>query len=146
MLLESIINKLDEAKLMKVENMSNFTGAKQRKTINHEYRKIFFMKKTFIEENDNELWFSWLTRTLNSYEASNDFDSGQNPEDVAENFVSLNRLAIAKVFKKFDEEDKDILEQFQKLTECEWHVFRILKNQLELKNKVRYVDFNKERK
>ena len=104
------------------------------------------MKKTLIEGNDNELWFSWLTRTLNSYEAFNDFDSGQNPKDVAENFVSLNSSAIAEVFKKFDEEDKDVLDQFQKLIECEWHVFRILKKQLDLKNKVRYVDFQKARK
>ena len=104
------------------------------------------MKKTLIKGNDNELWFNWLTRTLNSYEAFNDFDSGQNPKDVAENFVSLNSSAIEEVFKKFDEEDKDVLDQFQKITECEWHVFRILKKQLDLKNKVRYVDFQKKRK
>ena len=106
------------------------------------------MKKIVREENNNEseLWFNWLTRKLNSYEAFKDFDSGQNPEDVAENFVAINSLGISDIFDKFDEEDKDTLDQFQKLTECEWHVFRILKKQLEFRNNVTFVDFKKSKK
>ena len=103
------------------------------------------MKKIVRKENNNEseLWFNWLTRKLNSYEAFKDFASGQNPEDVAENFISANSIGISDIFDKFDEEDKDILNQFQKLIECEWHVFRILKNQLEFRDKVKFVDFKK---
>ena len=103
------------------------------------------MKKIVREEKnkESELWFDWLTRKLNSYEAFNDFASGQNPEDVAENFIEVNSLAISDIFNKFDEEDKDTLDQFQKLTECEWHVFRILKKQLEFRNNVTVVDFKK---
>ena len=93
--------------------------------------------------NENELWFNWLTRKLNSYEAFKDFASGQNPEDVAENFIDHNSLGISEIFDKFDEEDKDALDQFQKLIECEWHVFTILKKQLEFRNKVTFVDFKK---
>ena len=106
------------------------------------------MKKIVREEKnkESELWFDWLTRKLNSYEAFNDFASGQNPEDVAENFIEANSLAISDIFNKFDEEDKDTLDQFQKLTECEWHVFRILKKQLEFRNKVTFVDFKKNKK
>ena len=106
------------------------------------------MKKIVREEKnkESELWFDWLTRKLNSYEAFNDFASGQNPEDVAENFIEANSLAISDIFNKFDEEDKDTLDQFQKLTECEWHVFRILKKQLEFRNKVTFVDFKKRKK
>ena len=105
------------------------------------------MKKIINKSNiENELWFSWLTRKLNSFEAFKEFESGKNPEDVAENFISKNRKAISKVFEEFDEEDKYTLDQFQKLTECEWHVFRILKIQLESRNKVRFVDFKKEKK
>tara|TARA_B100000941_G_scaffold190036_1_gene136942 strand:- start:8 stop:337 length:330 start_codon:yes stop_codon:yes gene_type:complete len=106
------------------------------------------MKKIVREEKnkESELWFDWLTRKLNSYEAFNDFASGQNPEDVAENFIEANSLAISDIFNKFDEEDKDTLDQFQKLTECEWHVFRILKKQLEFRNRVIFVDFKKSKK
>ena len=106
------------------------------------------MKKIVREEKnkESELWFDWLTRKLNSYEAFNDFASGQNPEDVAENFIEDNSFAISDIFNKFDEEDKDTLDQFQKLTECEWHVFRILKKQLEFRNKVTFVDFKKSKK
>ena len=106
------------------------------------------MKKIIRKENNNEseLWFNWLTRKLNSYEAFKDFARGQNPENVAENFIALNSLDISDIINKFDEEDKETLDQFQKLTECEWHVYRILKNQLEFRNKVTFVDFKKNRK
>ena len=106
------------------------------------------MKKIVREEknNESELWFNWLIRKLNSHKAFTDFASGQNPEDVAENFVEVNRLGISDIFDKFDEEDKETLNQFQKLIECEWHVFRILKKQLEFRNKVTFMDFKKSKK
>ena len=106
------------------------------------------MKKKVGKENNNqsELWFNWLTRKLNSYEAFKDFASGQDPEEVAEKFIQLNSLDISDIFDKFDAEDKDTLDQFQKLTECEWHVFRILRRKLEIRNKVTYVDFKKSKK
>ena len=91
--------------------------------------------------NKNEPWFKWLTRELNSFEAFNNFDSGKNPKDVAEDFISSNSSVISEVFENFDEEDKDTLDQFLKLTECEMHVFRILEKQIGLRNKVRFVDF-----
>ena len=106
------------------------------------------MKKIVKEKNKNEseLWFNWLTRKLNSYEAFKDFALGQNPEDVARNFIADNSLGISDIFEKFDSEDQETLDQFQKLTECEWHVFRILKKQLEFRNKVTFVDFKKSKK
>ena len=96
--------------------------------------------------NKNEPWFRWLTRELNSYEAFQDFSSGKNPEEVAEDFIFKNKIAIAQVFETFDKEDKDTLDQFLKLTECEWHVFRILEKQISLRNNIRYVDFQKRKK
>ena len=105
------------------------------------------MKKIINKKhNKNEPWFKWLTRELNSYEAFQDFKSGKNPRDAAEDFISRNSIAISEVFEDFDEEDKDTLDQFLKLTECEMHVFRILEKQIELRNKVRFVDFKKRKK
>ena len=129
--------------------MSNCTGVKQRMTNNDSYIVNYLLMKKIVRDetkNESELWFTWLTRKLNSYEAFKDFASGQNPEDVAENFVAINSLGISDIFDKFDKEDEDTLDQFQKLTECEWHVFRILKKQLEIRNKVTYVDFKKSKK
>ena len=94
----------------------------------------------------NEPWFKWLTRELNSYEAFQDFDSGKNPQDVAEDFIDSNSNAISKVFENFDEEDKDTLDQFLKLTECEWHVLRMLEKRIALRNKIRFVDFKNRKK
>ena len=102
------------------------------------------MKKITNKKNyKNEPWFKWLTRELNSFEAFQDFDSGKNPLDVAEDFISSNSIAISEVFENFDEEDKDTLDQFLKLTECEMHVFRILEKQIALRNKIRFVNFKK---
>ena len=105
------------------------------------------MKKIINKKhNKNEPWFKWLMRELNSYEAFHYFESGKNPRDVAEDFISRNSIAISEVFEDFDEEDKDALDQFLKLTECEMHVFRILEKHLELRNKIRFVDFKKKKK
>ena len=108
----------------------------------------FFSMKKFINKKQHkyEPWFNWLTRKLNSYEAFQDFESGKNPRDVAEDFISRNSIAISEVFENFDEEDRDTLDQFLKLTECEMHVFRILEKQIDLRNKVRFVDFKKGKK
>ena len=105
------------------------------------------MKKIINKQhNRDEPWFKWLTRELNSHEAFQDFASGKNPEDVAEDFISKNFNAISDVFENFDEEDKDTLDQFLKLTECEFHVFKILEKQIALREKVRFVDFKKKKK
>ena len=105
------------------------------------------MKKIIYKKhNKNEHWFKWLTRELNSFEAFQDFESGKNPRDVAEDFISSNSIAISEVFENFDEEDKDTLDQFLKLTELEWHVFRILENQIALREKIKFVDFKKRKR
>ena len=105
------------------------------------------MKKIINKKNNkNEPWFKWLTRELNSYEAFQDFESGKNPQDVAEDFISRNSIAISEVFEDFDEEDKDTLDQFLKLTECELHVFRTIKKEIFLRENIQYVDFKKKKK
>ena len=105
------------------------------------------MKKIINKNyNKHEPWFKWLIRELNSYEDFQDFASGKDPEDVAEDFISNNSISISEVFENFDEEDKDTLDQFLKLTECEMHVFRILEKQVESRNKIRFVDFKKRKK
>ena len=105
------------------------------------------MKQIINKKHDkNEPWFKWLTRELNSYEAFEDFDLGKNPEDVAQDFILRNRSAISEVFENFDEDDKDTLDQFLKLSECEMHVFRILEKQIALRNNIIFVDFKKRKK
>ena len=66
------------------------------------------MKKIIHKKHNkkNEPWFKWLTRELNSYEAFQNFESGKNPRDVAEDFLSINSTAISEVFENFDEEIK----------------------------------------
>ena len=102
------------------------------------------MKKT-IKNNKIEPWFKWLMREINSYEAFKDFALGKNPEDVAEAFISNKSNVISEVFENFDEEDKKPLNQFLKLTEYQWHIFRILEKKIALRNNVRFVDFKRKK-
>ena len=85
-------------------------------------------------------------RELDSYDAFQEFSTGKNPEDVAEAFISKNRISISEFFENVDEDDKDTLDQFFKLIECEWHVFRILLNQIESRNNIRNLDFQKRKR
>ena len=105
--------------------------------------------KIFLDCSDAELVRTYYETGLVDGVTTNPslmLKAGKNPKDVAEDFISKNSIAISKVFEDFDEEDKDTLDQFIKLTECEMHVFRILEKQIELRNKIKFVDFKKKKK
>ena len=91
-------------------------------------------------------WFSWLNKKWNNYEAFIQYEDGVNPKEVAENFLDLNKGELSKFFEALDKEDIDALDQMQKLTESEFHVFKIIKEQVSFRKKVRFVDFRKNRK
>ena len=88
-------------------------------------------------------WMNWLSNKWNNYEAFIDFEKGANPKEVAQKFVDLNRLEFLELFQSLDKDDLDALDQMQKLTESESHVFKMILEQIDCLNKVKYVDFNK---
>tara|TARA_Y100001978_G_C23500211_1_gene340667 strand:- start:329 stop:646 length:318 start_codon:yes stop_codon:yes gene_type:complete len=91
-------------------------------------------------------WFNWLNNKWNNYEAFIHFEDGVNPKEVAENFLDLNKGELLKFFEALDKEDIDALYQMQKLTESEFHVFKIIREQVNFRKKVRFVDFRKNSK
>ena len=105
------------------------------------------MKEIFEkDQKDISVWFNWLSNKWNSYEAFIDFEYGDNPEKVAENFIEFNKEEFVNLFDSFDTEDLDAIDQLQKLTESESHIFRIIKEKINSRNKVKFVDFKKRRK
>ena len=88
-------------------------------------------------------WFNWLNNKWNNYEAFIQYEEGVNPKEVAENFLDLNKLELLKFLESLDNEDIDALDQMQKLTESEFHVFKMIRDQISLRKKVRFVDFTK---
>ena len=88
-------------------------------------------------------WFNWLNDKWNNYEAFIDFEEGINPKEVAENFIDLNKGEFLKFFEVLDNEDLDALDQMQKLTESESHVFKMIRDQINFRRKVRFVDFRR---
>ena len=91
-------------------------------------------------------WINWLNNKWNNYEAFIQYEDGVNPKEVAENFLDLNKGELSKFFEALDKEDIDALDQMQKLTESEFHVFKIIREQVSFRKKVRFVDFRKDRK
>ena len=90
-------------------------------------------------------WFNWLNDKWNNYEAFIQYEDGFNPREVAENFLDLNKGELYKFFEALDNEDIDALDQMQKLIESEFHVFKMIKEQIDFRKKVRFVDFRKDR-
>ena len=88
-------------------------------------------------------WLNWLSIKWNNYEPFLDFEDGSDPKEVAEKFVDLNRIEFLHLFESLDKDDLDVLDQMQKLTESESHVFKMIHDQIDYLNKVKYVDFNK---
>ena len=88
-------------------------------------------------------WFNWLNNKWNNYEAFIQYEDGVNPKEVAENFLDLNKGELSKFFEALDKEDIDALDQMQKLTESEFHVFKMIRDHISFRKKVRYVDFQK---
>ena len=88
-------------------------------------------------------WFNWLNNKWNNYEAFIQYEDGLNPIEVAENFLDLNKAELFKFLESLDNDDIDALEQMQKLSESEFHVFKMIKDQIHFRKKVRFVDFRK---
>ena len=100
------------------------------------------------KENSKNIleWFNWLNNKWDNYEAFIQYEDGINPKEVAENFLDLNKGELLKFFEALDKEDIDALYQMQKLTESEFHVFKIIREQVNFRKKVRFVDFRKNSK
>ena len=88
-------------------------------------------------------WFNGLNNKWNNYEAFSQYEDGINPREVAENFLDLNKVELLKFLEALDNDDIDALDQMQKLTESEFHVFKMIRDQINFRKKVRFVDFKK---
>ena len=88
-------------------------------------------------------WFNWLNNKWNSYEAFVQYEDGVDPKEVAENFLDLNKGELFKFLESLDHDDIDAFDQMQKLTESEFHVFKMIRDQIRFRKKVRFVDFKK---
>ena len=88
-------------------------------------------------------WFNWLNNKWNNYEAFVQYADGINPKEVAETFLDLNKGELLKFLEVLDKDDIDALDQMQKLAESEFHVFKMIRDQIRLHKKVKFVDFRK---
>tara|TARA_B100000674_G_scaffold464354_1_gene446241 strand:- start:125 stop:499 length:375 start_codon:yes stop_codon:yes gene_type:complete len=122
---------------------------KYKFSLNNNIEIYFYSNMNGIDTGNSKdifEWFNWLNNKWNNYEAFIQYEDGVNPKEVAENFLDLNKGELSKFFEALDKEDIDALDQMQKLTESEFHVFKIIREQVSFRKKVRFVDFRKDRK
>ncbi len=109
-------------------------------------KNYFYRNMTGVaKRNSKDIfeWFNWLNNKWNNYEAFIQYEDGVDPKEVAENFLDLNKGELLNFLKSLDNDDIDTLDQMQKLTESEFHVFKMIRDQIRLYEKVRFVDFKK---
>ena len=101
---------------------------------------------TITRANNSDQVFDTLTSSVIVTRGSDGLLYNSAAEDAANQQSPEGMLWYEGVLENFNEDDKDTLDHFLKLTECEMHVFRILEKQITLRNKIRFVDFKKRKK
>ena len=61
---------------------------------------------------------------------------------LSRNFADRGYISL-KFLENLDKDDIDALDQMQKLTESEFYVFKMIRDQIRFRKKVRFVDFKK---
>ena len=77
-----------------------------------------------MKENLTEIWFKWFYENWENYSPGELLDNGLLPSQIAERFVENNQDQLIKLASRFDDQNKEALEQFMKLSESELHVIK----------------------
>tara|TARA_Y100000589_G_scaffold312848_1_gene333601 strand:- start:902 stop:1165 length:264 start_codon:yes stop_codon:yes gene_type:complete len=77
-----------------------------------------------MKENFTEIWFKWFYENWENYSPGELLDNGLLPSQIAERFVENNQDQLIKLASRFDDQNKEALEQFMKLSESELHVIK----------------------
>ena len=75
-----------------------------------------------MKENLTEIWFKWFYKNWEEFSPGKLIENGLLPSQIAERFVNDNHENLIVLANKFDDKNKDALEEFMKLSESELHV------------------------
>ena len=77
-----------------------------------------------MKDNSTKLWFKWFYKNWEKFYPGKLIENGLSPSQIAERFVNEYQENLIELANKFDDENKDALEEFMKLSESELHVIK----------------------
>jgi len=75
-----------------------------------------------MENNSTKIWFKWFYKNWERFSPGRLIENGLFPSQIAERFVNKYQEDLIELANKFDDKNKDALEEFIKLSESELHV------------------------
>tara|TARA_Y100001933_G_C18677265_1_gene429479 strand:- start:243 stop:512 length:270 start_codon:yes stop_codon:yes gene_type:complete len=87
-----------------------------------------------MNQNINDIWFKWFYENWEQYAPGDLLDMGLLPIQIAERFINDNQSYLDELANKFDDKNKDALDQYMKLSESELHIIKYFLKLIQLKN------------
>ena len=75
-----------------------------------------------MKDNSTKKWFKWFYKNWENFSPGKLIENGLLPSQIAERFVNDYQENLIELANKFDDKNKDALEEFMKLSESELHV------------------------
>tara|TARA_Y100000589_G_C26778548_1_gene476777 strand:+ start:209 stop:478 length:270 start_codon:yes stop_codon:yes gene_type:complete len=88
-----------------------------------------------MRDNLTEIWFKWFYKNWEKFAPGELIENGLLPSQIAERFVNDNQDHLVELANKFDDINKDALEEFMKLSESELHIIKYFLKLIQLRNK-----------
>ena len=86
-----------------------------------------------MKDNSTEIWFKWFYKNWEKFSPGELIENGLLPSQIAERFVNDNQDNLIALAKKFDDNNKDALEEFMKLSESELHIIKYFLKLIQLR-------------
>ena len=87
-----------------------------------------------MKKNITETWFKWFYKNWEEYSPGDLLDKGLSPIQIAEGFINDNQKNLYDLANTFDDENRDALDQFMRLSESELHIVKYFLKIIKLKN------------
>tara|TARA_Y100001933_G_scaffold158023_1_gene156327 strand:+ start:227 stop:496 length:270 start_codon:yes stop_codon:yes gene_type:complete len=86
-----------------------------------------------MKDNSAEIWFKWFYKNWEKFSPGELIEKGLLPSQIAERFVNDNNENLILLANKFDDKNKDVLEEFMKLSESELHIIKYFLKLIQLR-------------
>jgi len=86
-----------------------------------------------MHDNSTEIWFKWFYKNWEKFSPGELIENGLLPSQIAERFVNDNQDNLIALANKFDDKNKEALQEFMKLSESELHIIKYFLKLIQLK-------------
>ena len=86
-----------------------------------------------MNNNSSKIWFKWFYKNWEKFSPGELIENGLLPSQIAARFVEDNQENLIELANKFDDNNKEALEEFMKLSESELHIIKYFLKLIKLK-------------